>query len=71
MHSVVKKSRRDELPIDLQFDLCDKMGMPVILYGCAIWGYKYLVTLENLHLKFRKLVMNLQSMTPVLHYVQK
>ena len=39
MRSVVKKARRDKLPIDLQFDLFDKMVMPVILYGCEIWGY--------------------------------
>ena len=60
MRSVVKKARRDKLPIDLQFDLFDKMVMPVILYGCEIWGYKNLGTLENLHLKFCKLVMNLK-----------
>ena len=64
MRSVVKKARRDKLPIDLQFDLFDKMVMPVILYGCEIWGYKNLGTLENLHLKFCKLVMKLKSSTP-------
>ena len=64
MRSVVKKARRDKLPIDLQFDLFDKMVMPVIIYGCEIWGYKNLWTLENLHLKFCKLVLNLKSSTP-------
>ena len=64
MRSVVKKARRDKLPIDLQFDLFDKMVMPVILYGCEIWGYKNLGTLEILHLKFCKLVMKLKSSTP-------
>ena len=42
----------------------DKMVMPVILYGCEVWGYKNLGTLENLHLKFCKLVLNLKSSTP-------
>ena len=64
MRSVVKKARRDKLPIDLQFELFDKMVMPVILYGCEIWGYKNLGILENLHLKFCKLVMKLKPSTP-------
>ena len=48
----------------MQFDLFDKMVMPVILYGCEIWGFKNLGTLERLHLKFCKLVLKLKSSTP-------
>ena len=36
MHSVIKKARKENLPIDLQFDLFDKIVIPVILYGCEI-----------------------------------
>ena len=64
MHSVIKKARKENLPIDLQFDLFDKMVIPVILYGCEIWGYKNLEILEKLHLKFCKYVMKLKSSTP-------
>ena len=64
MHSVIKYARINKLPIKLQFDLFDKMVMPVILYGCEIWGYKDLGTLETLHLKFCKYVMNLKTATP-------
>ena len=37
--------------------------MPVILYGCEIWGHK-LGTLEKLHLKFCKYVIKLRLQTP-------
>ena len=62
--SLIKKARKYSLPVDLQFDLFDKMVMPVILYGCEIWGYTKLGTLETLHLKFCKLVLKLKSTTP-------
>ena len=62
--SLIKKARKYSLPVDLQFDLFDKMVMPVILYGCEIWGFKNLGTLERLHLKFCKLVLKLKSSTP-------
>ena len=44
MCSVINKAGKDKLPIDLQFDLFDKMVMPVILYGCEsgdirTWGH--------------------------------
>ena len=64
MLSVIKNARENKLPIDLQFELFDRMVMPVILYGCEIWGYKNLGTLETLHLKFCKYVMKLKSATP-------
>ena len=57
MRNVIKKARRDKLPIDLQFDLFDKMVIPVILYDWDIWGYQNLGTMENLHLNYVKKIM--------------
>ena len=34
--SVIKKSRKGNLPIDIQFELFDKTVLPIILYGCEI-----------------------------------
>ena len=62
--SVIKKSRKGNLPIDIQFELFDKTVLPIILYGCEIWGYRKLKTLETLHLKFCKLVLKLKKSTP-------
>ena len=62
--SLIKKARKGNLPIDIQFDLFDKTVLPIILYGCEIWGYSNLKTLEKLHLKFCKLVLKLKDSTP-------
>ena len=64
MFSIIKKARKGKLPIDIQFDLFDKVVMPVMLYGCEVWGYKNLEVLEKLHLKFCKLVLKLKKSTP-------
>ena len=62
--SIIKKARKYNLPVYMQFELFDKMVIPVILYGCETWGFKYLATLEKLHLKFCKFVMEMKTATP-------
>ena len=61
---LIKKARKGNLPIDIQFDLFDKNILPILLYGCEIWGYKNLKRLEKLHLLFCKLVLKLKNSTP-------
>ena len=38
LYSILKKSRKLNLPIDLQIELFDTMVAPVLLYGCEVWG---------------------------------
>ena len=40
------------------------MVIPVILYGCEIWGHRNLDILERLQLKFCKMVLKLKQATP-------
>ena len=40
MFSVLKRSRELELPIDLQLELFDSLVLPILLYGCEIWGFE-------------------------------
>jgi len=63
MFSLLKNSRRLQLPIDVQFDLFDKTVVPVLLYGCEIWGYENTDILESLHLKFCKYVLGVNRST--------
>ena len=37
--------------ISCQFDLFDKVVLPVLIYGCEIWGYENLQVVECTHLK--------------------
>ena len=38
--SMLIKCRKLELPIDIQCKLFESMVIPVILYGCEIWGFQ-------------------------------
>ena len=64
MFSVYKRCRVLQLPVDLQFDLFDKMVLPIMLYGCEVWGYENVNIMETLHLKFCKMVLKLKKSTP-------
>lgn len=64
MYNVIKRSRLYNLSIDCQLDLFDKMVMPILLYGCEIWGFSNCDILERVHLKFCKLILNVKKSTP-------
>ena len=64
MFAVLKKSRLFNLSIDSQLDLFDKILKPILLYGCEIWGFSNLDTIERLHLKFCKYVLCVCKSTP-------
>ena len=64
MYSLYKKSRSLNLPVDIQFNLFDKVVLPIMLYSCEVWGFSNLSPLENLHRKFCKMALKLRSSTP-------
>lgn len=64
MYSIIRKIRLFNLPIEQQFNLFDKVVVPVLLYGCEIWGYENIDIIEKIHLKFLKYVLCLKSSTP-------
>lgn len=64
MYEVIRKIRQFNLPVDCQLDLFDKVVMPVLLYGCEVWGFENIETIERIHLKFLKHILNLKSCTP-------
>ena len=47
MYSLIKKSRSLLLPLDIQFELFDKLVKPILLYGSEIWGFGTLDILEQ------------------------
>ena len=51
-YGVMRKIRLFNLPIRYQFDLFDKVVLPVLIYGYEIWGYEYLQVCERIHFKF-------------------
>jgi hypothetical protein len=47
------------------FCVCCKYAVkPILLYGCEIWGFSNLDTIERVHLKLGKLLLHLKKSTP-------
>ena len=64
MFGLLKKSRSLELPIDLTLDLFDQTVLPVLTYGCELWGFQSCDIVQKLQLRFYKMVLRLKQSTP-------
>ena len=67
MHSVLTKSQKLELPIDLQLKLFDHTVAPILLYASEIWGYEDHKILEKIHTEFLRKITKSKKSTP--HYM--
>ncbi len=64
MYALLKQNRCLGLPIDIQFELFDRMVVPVLLYACEVWGVENLDLVEKLHMRYCKYVLSLKMTTP-------
>ena len=64
MFSILRKSRKILLPIDLQLQLFDSMVVPILLYGSEITGFENSDVLERLCTQFYKIILNVKKTTP-------
>jgi len=64
MFSVIRKSRKLCLPIDMQLSLFNAMVAPVILYGSEVWGIENVDIVDRFQLKYCKSILNLKQSTP-------
>ena len=64
MHLLFVRSNNLDLPIDLQIKLFDNTIVPILTYGCEIFGYENLDLLENVHLDFLRKLGRLRKNTP-------
>ncbi|XP_043227986.1 uncharacterized protein LOC122384520 [Amphibalanus amphitrite] len=49
------------LRIDTCWELFDKMVVPVLLYGCEVWGLSHIQYIENFHKKFMKHLLKISK----------
>ena len=63
MFSLLKKARDLLLPLDLQIEIFQKTVIPILLYGCEVWGFGDLKVLEQVQLKFLKQILNMKKHT--------
>ena len=52
LFSLNAKAGRLHLPPDIHIDLFHKMVLPILIYGCEVWGY---TNLEKLEIFFQKI----------------
>ena len=63
MFSLLRKSRKLNLPVDILLELFDVMVVPILLYGSEVWGYENNKVIESLHLEFCKHIMKVKKST--------
>ena len=63
LFSMLTKIQPLNLPIDLQLSLFDKLVVPVLTYGCEVWGYSNLSKIELFHRKFLKNLLKISRYT--------
>ena len=63
MFSVMKKSRKLSLPIDIQLHLFESMIVPILLYGSEVWGCENVDIINQFQLKFCKMLLGLKQST--------
>ena len=66
MFALLKKCNSQNLPIDIILDLFEKTIVPILTYGCEVWGFEQLDILQKLQLKFYKIVLKMRTSTPSL-----
>ena len=64
IYSLLQLARNKSLPVDVVLSLYQSMIIPIMLYGCEIWGYENVTLLEKLQLKFLKHLFKLNKRTP-------
>ena len=65
MHLLHKRIQNLNLPLDLQLKLFDSTILPIITYGCEIWGYENLEIFERIHTKFLRSITKCRKSTPL------
>ena len=64
LFALLSKHRSLNLPIDITIDIFDKTVIPIMLYGIETIGVEDCKTLETIHLKFCKYLLNVKTSTP-------
>ena len=65
LHLLYKRIRNLNIPLDLQLHLFDSTVLPIILYGCEVWGFQSTKMIDTLYNQFLRNVTKLRKSTPI------
>ena len=63
LFSLLSKARKLQLPLDLQCHLFDACIVPILVYGCEVWGFSNISDIERVQSYFCKHVLRLNYRT--------
>ena len=52
------------LPIDILLELLDQLVLPILLYGCEVWGFGDTAQTEMLYRKYIEILLGAANVTP-------
>lgn len=64
MFSVLRKTEKLNVPVDMQLQMFDCMVAPIWLYGAEVYGYEKSNIIESLFLLFYKTILCFKKHTP-------
>ena len=63
MFSLITKTRRLDVPIDITLDLFDKLVLPILIYGTEVWSHSNLKLIEIFYRIFIRRLVKLREST--------
>ena len=63
MFSLITKSRRLDVPIDITLDLFDQLILPILIYGSEVWGNSNLKPMVIFYRNFTRRLLKLGEST--------
>ena len=64
LHLLYKRINSLQIPIDLQLQIFDHTILPILLYGCEVWGFQNTDLIEKVHNQFLRNITKTQKSTP-------
>ena len=64
MFALLTKATKMHLPTDITLNLFDSLVLPILLYGCEVWGVEKCEQIEVFYRKFLKRLLKLHKFTP-------
>ena len=61
MFSVLRKTRKLSLPIDIQLQMFDSMVSPILFYGSEVYGFEDCSMIKSIFLQFYKIILHFKK----------